>query len=335
MLRDIAFVPDPTSDPSQRPLVVLGFCSNDVIWKRRLVRQLRILEGRGVIRLWEKNLIEAGKERPQAIRRHFSVAEVAIVLVSAEFLISEEILEYELPLLLQRREEGLRLVPLLVEPCAWQGESWLEDLEIRPRDREPLSLKSKARADREMADLVREVGSFFEPEALSAEKEAGEGPGAQEKARVQILIDMEFEEFSKRYENLLRHGLADFLKIAPQDVRILSAEPGSVKLLVELPTEAAQRLVMAWEKNRLQLRRFFQPANLQRRATSKGQGRSVRKRRSRLEELGMMSGRRRIRRKQETGRRSERTAAPTDQVEEAAEAAEAPTLLHRSEAEEA
>jgi tetratricopeptide (TPR) repeat protein len=56
---------------------------------------------------------------------------------------------------------------------------------------------------------------------------------------------MEFQTYDARTQRLFVHALAGFLGIPPEDVKVCSVEEGSVKLVVELPAPAAERLTEA------------------------------------------------------------------------------------------
>lgn len=60
---------------------------------------------------------------------------MALLFVSKNFLASPFIQDAELPPLLQRRkEEGLRVVPIIIRPCMWQSVPVLSDLQALPTD---------------------------------------------------------------------------------------------------------------------------------------------------------------------------------------------------------
>ena len=104
-----------------RPTVFVSFSHQDEPWKDRLVTHLGVLQRQGLLDLWDDRRIGAGADWRREIRQAMDRACVAVLLVSADFLTSEFILGEEVPRLLQRRdEEGLRVFPVIVRPCAWQ-----------------------------------------------------------------------------------------------------------------------------------------------------------------------------------------------------------------------
>ena len=68
-----------------------------------------------------------------------SLFDLAMLLVSADYLASRFIQEQEQPKLLrQRKEMELRVIPIIVRECTWQGEPVLKDLQALPKDGKPV-----------------------------------------------------------------------------------------------------------------------------------------------------------------------------------------------------
>lgn len=95
-----------------------------------------------------------------------SSVELAVLLISADFLTSAFIRRTEIPRLLERRQtEGLRVIPLFIRPCAWETIRWLADLEGRPSSGRALSELRKHQAEGHLAALVTEIGKFLRQQA--------------------------------------------------------------------------------------------------------------------------------------------------------------------------
>ena len=73
-----------------------------------------------------------------------------MLLVSADYLASPFIQEAEQPKLLQHRQEmQLRVIPVIVRPCAWQSEPVLKDLQVLPKDGKAVITFSKDNGERD------------------------------------------------------------------------------------------------------------------------------------------------------------------------------------------
>jgi formylglycine-generating enzyme required for sulfatase activity len=138
--------------------VFISYSHKDEEWKDRLVTHLGVLRYQGLLDLWDDRRIAAGKDWHQEIKEAMATAHVAILLVSANFLTSEFILNQEIPHLLERRDkEGARIFPVIVEPCLWQAVGWLSRMQARPKDGRPLSAGNKHQIDTDLTAIAKEI----------------------------------------------------------------------------------------------------------------------------------------------------------------------------------
>jgi hypothetical protein len=144
--------------PAQKAIVFISYSHKDEAWKDRLLTHLGVLQSQGLLELWDDRRIAAGEDWYAAIQAAMRRASVAVLLISADFLTSKFILGEEVPRLLARRDaEGVRVIPLIVRPCAWQVVPWLRRLQARPRDGRPLSAGSESQVDADLAALAVEL----------------------------------------------------------------------------------------------------------------------------------------------------------------------------------
>jgi hypothetical protein len=81
------------------------------------------LEKKGLIEPWSDTKISAGEHWKKEIQKALDEAQVAILLVSADFLASDFIVNNELPPLLTRaNEEGATIIPIILKPCRFVRE---------------------------------------------------------------------------------------------------------------------------------------------------------------------------------------------------------------------
>jgi tetratricopeptide (TPR) repeat protein len=84
----------------------------------RLQVHLAPLEREGIIDLWNDTNIAAGVVWKDAIFTALKAAKVAIILVSADFLASDFIIEHELPTLLEQvKAGGTTIIPVIISHC--------------------------------------------------------------------------------------------------------------------------------------------------------------------------------------------------------------------------
>jgi len=132
--------------------VFVSYSHQDEAWKDQIVRHLRVLQLQGELDLWDDRRIAPGEDWHDAIRQALESSRFALLLVSANSLTSEFILDQEVPELLRRRAtEGLRLIPVILRPCAWREIAWLASIQAVPRDGRPLSTLPEHEVDAELA----------------------------------------------------------------------------------------------------------------------------------------------------------------------------------------
>lgn len=120
--------------------IFISYSHQDEKWKDALQKQLRVLQLHADFTVWDDRQIDIGDTWLPQIEAAIAAAKVAILLISSDFLISEFVCRQEIPRFLQRRAaDGLRVVPLVVEPCPWQAVGWLANLQGATKDNEALS----------------------------------------------------------------------------------------------------------------------------------------------------------------------------------------------------
>ncbi len=146
---------------NNKPRIFISYSHDDEAWKDRVVNQLGVLEHEGLLSVWEDRQIAAGDNWLPEIEAAIQSCGVALLLISAKFLTSKFILGNEVPRLLQRREqEGVRVIPVILKPCAWDEVAWLKSIQARPKDGKPLSGMSEHDADAALAALAKEIAKL-------------------------------------------------------------------------------------------------------------------------------------------------------------------------------
>ncbi|HEV7668162.1 MAG TPA: tetratricopeptide repeat protein [Thermoanaerobaculia bacterium] len=138
--------------------VFLSYSHRDRAWKDRLVGHLQVLEREGSLDLWDDDRIPAGADWLAEIQDAIQGAQVAVLLVSVDFLNSRFIREKEVPDFLARRKtEGLHIFPVIVGSCLWDQVREISSIQARPRDGKALASFRGDRVNQEMAEIGREI----------------------------------------------------------------------------------------------------------------------------------------------------------------------------------
>ncbi len=153
--------------------IFISYSHKDEAWKDRLVAQLGVLQQQGLLEVWEDRQITGGEDWLPAIENALNSVNLAILLISSDFLTSKFIIEKEVPLLLERRQkDGVRIFPVIVKPCAWDKVDWLRSIQARPKDGRPLSGGTEFQIDNNLAELTREIARLLSQAAIAASPKA-------------------------------------------------------------------------------------------------------------------------------------------------------------------
>ncbi len=105
------------ASPETRMHVFVSYSHEDEEYLARLQAHLRPFERNGLIDAWSDTRIKAGQDWQQEIDTALKKATAAILLISADFLASDYIINNELPLLLKAQTEGVKIIPVILKPC--------------------------------------------------------------------------------------------------------------------------------------------------------------------------------------------------------------------------
>ena len=135
--------------------IFISYSHKDEAWKDKIQAPLRALQLHNDFDVWDDRQIGLGDNWLPEIEGAIEQARVAVLLVSNDFLMSDFVVQQEIPRLLQRRaDEGLRVVPVVVRPCPWQGVPWLAELQGATKDNRPLSSLQGEHEQEEMLSQV-------------------------------------------------------------------------------------------------------------------------------------------------------------------------------------
>lgn len=128
--------------PSEQPAgtrVFISYSHKDRVFFDRLLVHLKPLERKELLDVWADTKIQAGDQWRQEIENALNEAKVAVLLVSADFLASDFIVDNELPPLLEGAEKkGTRILPVILKPCRFAREPKLSRFQAINPPSDPL-----------------------------------------------------------------------------------------------------------------------------------------------------------------------------------------------------
>ena len=157
----------------------LCYSHKDEVWKERIATHLGALAQQGIMEIWDDRQLAIGTDWVGSLEEIIGRARILLPLVSADFLASRFIIQHEVPLLVERRiKEGVRVIPVIVRPCAWEQVPWLKDTQAWPRDGKALSAMKESEAEAALADLAMQIAEPIAVQTPRAEPRA-ESPGIE------------------------------------------------------------------------------------------------------------------------------------------------------------
>jgi TIR domain-containing protein len=151
-----------------QPVVFISYSHKDGMEKDELETHLRGLQYNGAIESWDDDHTAAGGSWEEEIYAAIDRANVAILLITKDFLASTFIIENEVPRVLNRlANEDLKVFPIIAKPCAWKKIGWLRRLKVRPKNGVPI-WSPGSHPETVLAEITEELATFVQN--MSVEK---------------------------------------------------------------------------------------------------------------------------------------------------------------------
>jgi hypothetical protein len=146
----------------ERRELFISYSHHDLRWLDRLRVHLKPLEKIYRLERWDDSRIKAGDLWRQEIEEALARAEVALLLVSPDFLASDFIDSSELPSLFQSaREKGLRIPWVPLRPSIWKKHPEIAKYQAIIPANKTLAQMSEVEQDVAMVQIVEAIEDTF------------------------------------------------------------------------------------------------------------------------------------------------------------------------------
>ncbi|HLG66135.1 MAG TPA: toll/interleukin-1 receptor domain-containing protein [Ktedonosporobacter sp.] len=140
-----------SSSPSIQKLspshVFIGYSHQDKSYLEELRPHLIPYIRSGVITYWDETKILPGDQWRSRIEEALQAATTAVLLISADFLASDFIVKYELPMLMKAaQQERLTILCVIVRPCLFEDTALAQFQPVNAPS-QPLSAMSRSKRD--------------------------------------------------------------------------------------------------------------------------------------------------------------------------------------------
>ena len=178
--------------PERRQLFI-SYNHRDGDYVERLLTMLRPLDQHHGLERWDDSRIQPGMLWREEIEKALASAQVALLMVSVDFLASEFVTRSELPpLFTAAKQEGLRILWVPLRPCLWKLIPEIEQYQaVIPAGR---TVAEMAEVERERAfvEIAERILSTFQEEAARQARERTEEQ--QRLAREQEALQRKAEQ---------------------------------------------------------------------------------------------------------------------------------------------
>jgi hypothetical protein len=146
-----------------KSIVFVSYSHKDVRWKDMLEPFLEALENYNKISYWVDHQIEVGKDWDKEIKKGMEKAQVAICIISINYLSSVFIKKKEIPYLLKKkRKEGMLLIPILVDDCPIDIAPQIKKIQMYPGEGKNLANDFEGKESPIFTKVTNSILNHFE-----------------------------------------------------------------------------------------------------------------------------------------------------------------------------
>lgn len=141
--------------------IFISYSHKDAEWLERVTIHLKPLGRYYGIDEWDDRRLRTSDKWKVEISRALNNATIAILLFSPNFMASDFIINNELqPLLENADKKGVKIMPVMVRPCATLEESGLSDYQAPNDPKQTLIEMKEGEIDRTLSKLVEDIKFF-------------------------------------------------------------------------------------------------------------------------------------------------------------------------------
>lgn len=146
------------SKATSKPSAFVSYSHADSECLRRLQVHMRPLEKKGVIEIWDDTKIKAGDKWREQIEAALDRSVIAVLLISADFLASDFIVDNELPPLLAAAEDrGTKILPVILKPCRFARDENLSRFQAINKPSSPLLTLDEIAQEQVWDNVAQEI----------------------------------------------------------------------------------------------------------------------------------------------------------------------------------
>lgn len=181
-----------------KPLVYLSYCSIDRPLKLDLEKHLSLLEKTSGLQFFDRDMIRAGSIEKKELREHLDIADIIILLVSANYISDEWNYNSEMIKAIDRSDTGSCLtIPVIITDCTWQ---LLPLIKFKPVTYKEQPLFSYSNKEESLSSAVYNIKNSIE-EFLNKRNKNAENRTSQDVINQQVQRDSAILDEYMRNDN--------------------------------------------------------------------------------------------------------------------------------------
>ena len=159
-----------------KPKVFISYSHEDEEWKD-LIR--KYFDASELFDMWDDRDIELGDKWFDEIKKAITEADIAILLISIEFLNSSFIKNEEVPRLLNKDTSNIKIIPIVISSVFLENHKWLSQFQGYPKNLKPLDsfkvdnnipFKKCPKTRNEINNFVKKIYGEYSSSYLNKEK---------------------------------------------------------------------------------------------------------------------------------------------------------------------
>ncbi|HRK28574.1 MAG TPA: TIR domain-containing protein [Chitinophagales bacterium] len=204
--------------PDTKLNLFIAYAAEDVHYCSALRTHLAALERSGYVQIWYDGKIEAGQDWEASMVNQLEMADLVLLLVSADFIQSDVCYQTIFPVAIRLQKSGqAKVVPVIVRQCIWESTPLARMLPLPKNGIPPENKEVWQTPDECYTQIAYEVGQLVKDALLSRGVAMSEMPASMEtkpkkqhrQGKVLYLVPG-IMEVQKKYPC--------FIRIAPEDI---------------------------------------------------------------------------------------------------------------------
>ena len=219
--------PMTASSPAE---VFISYSYKDEELFKQFEKYLTVLTQNGKIRIWHGRKIPPGDEWKKVIDDHIKSADLVLLLVSVDFLVSDYCINVEFESALKRQAIGAtRIIPIILHPCPWP-DTLISRFEVLPKDGEPIARSNSTDTAKAFLSVTNSIRELIESDVVRNHFK-----------RITITVQTSQNNFNVEDFTVSLHDDVG----ANLDRIAISVQSGGNKVIIEGDDQVLQRIVNA------------------------------------------------------------------------------------------